>query len=117
MLSHFHLIPVNACKFSIIFAAYMCMAVQASDLFCSFWYCYFNVYCFQSLFGINISIFFIFFSQGKKIKCSTSQAKHRLFIGNVPRNWTEADMRRVVSEVGPGVESVELLKVVPCQTF
>lgn len=48
--------------------------------------------------------------KGKKIKCSTSQAKHRLFIGNVPRNWTEADMRRVVSEVGPGVESVELLK-------
>ncbi|QCD98068.1 heterogeneous nuclear ribonucleoprotein R [Vigna unguiculata] len=48
--------------------------------------------------------------KGKKIKCSTSQAKHRLFIGNVPRNWTEENMEKVVSEIGPGIISVELLK-------
>ncbi|KAG2670729.1 hypothetical protein I3760_14G101700 [Carya illinoinensis] len=48
--------------------------------------------------------------KGKKIKCSTSQAKHRLFIGNVPRNWGEEDLRKVVTEIGPGVTAVELVK-------
>ncbi|XP_057960853.1 heterogeneous nuclear ribonucleoprotein Q [Malania oleifera] len=48
--------------------------------------------------------------KGKKIKCSTSQAKHRLFIGNVPRNWGEEDMKKIVTEIGPGVNAVELLK-------
>lgn len=52
-----------------------------------------------------------FLSQGRRIKCSTSQAKHRLFIGNVPRNWEEEDMKKVLMDVGPGVISVELLKV------
>ncbi|KAJ4840804.1 hypothetical protein Tsubulata_015062 [Turnera subulata] len=49
--------------------------------------------------------------KGKKVKCSTSQANHRLFIGNVPRNWGEEDMKKVVAKIGPGVNSVELLKV------
>uniref|UniRef100_A0A2N9IT18 RRM domain-containing protein n=1 Tax=Fagus sylvatica TaxID=28930 RepID=A0A2N9IT18_FAGSY len=48
--------------------------------------------------------------KGKKIKCSTSQAKHRLFIGNVPRSWGEQDLKKVVMEVGPGVTAVELVK-------
>ncbi|XP_008243563.1 PREDICTED: heterogeneous nuclear ribonucleoprotein R [Prunus mume] len=48
--------------------------------------------------------------KGKRIKCSTSQAKHRLFIGNVPRNWGEEDMKKAVTDIGPGVISVELLK-------
>ncbi|XP_071931765.1 heterogeneous nuclear ribonucleoprotein Q-like isoform X1 [Coffea arabica] len=48
--------------------------------------------------------------KGKKIKCSTSQAKHRLFIGNVPRNWGDEDLKKAVMEVGPGVTSVELVK-------
>ncbi|XP_057999634.1 heterogeneous nuclear ribonucleoprotein Q isoform X2 [Hevea brasiliensis] len=48
--------------------------------------------------------------KGKKIRCSTSQANHRLFIGNVPRNWEEEDMKNVVMKIGPGVISVELLK-------
>ncbi|KAG4152029.1 hypothetical protein ERO13_D04G098900v2 [Gossypium hirsutum] len=48
--------------------------------------------------------------KGKKIKCSTSQAKNKLFIGNVPRNWGEEVMRRVVTDVGPGVGCIELLK-------
>lgn len=50
-------------------------------------------------------------TQGKKIKCSTSQAKHRLFIGNVPRSWGEEDIKKVVTEIGPGVTAVELVKV------
>ncbi|KAL9296879.1 hypothetical protein ACSQ67_022775 [Phaseolus vulgaris] len=48
--------------------------------------------------------------KGKKIKCSTSQAKHRLFIGNVPRSWGVEDLRKIVSEIGPGVTGVELVK-------
>ncbi|KAG8374110.1 hypothetical protein BUALT_Bualt11G0096800 [Buddleja alternifolia] len=50
--------------------------------------------------------------KGKKLKCSTSQAKHKLFIGNLPRNWGEKDVKKVVNKVGPGVIAVELLKVV-----
>ncbi|KAG2674416.1 hypothetical protein I3843_13G118800 [Carya illinoinensis] len=48
--------------------------------------------------------------KGKKIKCSTSKAKHRLFIGNVPRSWGEEDLRNIVTEIGPGVTAVELVK-------
>jgi len=49
--------------------------------------------------------------QGKKIKCSTSQTKHRLFIGNVPRNWLKDDLKKAVTKVGPGVINVDLMKV------
>ncbi|KAK1263197.1 Polyadenylate-binding protein 5 [Acorus gramineus] len=49
--------------------------------------------------------------KGRKIRCSSSQAKHKLFIGNVPRNWVEEDLKKVVMKVGPGVNTVELLKV------
>ncbi|KAL3646875.1 hypothetical protein CASFOL_009419 [Castilleja foliolosa] len=48
--------------------------------------------------------------KGKKLKCSSSQAKHKLFLGNVPRSWGEGDMKKVVNKVGPGVVAVELLK-------
>lgn len=48
--------------------------------------------------------------KGKKIKCSTSQAKHRLFIGNVPRSWGDEDLRKVVTQIGPGVTGIELVK-------
>ncbi|CAJ1979138.1 unnamed protein product [Sphenostylis stenocarpa] len=48
--------------------------------------------------------------KGKKIKCSTTQAKHRLFIGNVPRGWGVEDLRKIVTEIGPGVTGVELVK-------
>ncbi|MQM03042.1 hypothetical protein Taro_035820 [Colocasia esculenta] len=48
---------------------------------------------------------------GKRVKVSASQAKHRLFIGNVPRNWAEDDLKDVVTKVGPGVNLVELKKV------
>ncbi|XP_044506317.1 heterogeneous nuclear ribonucleoprotein Q-like [Mangifera indica] len=48
--------------------------------------------------------------KGKKIRCSTSQAKHRLFIGNIPRNWGLEDLKKVVYSIGPGVTGVELVK-------
>ncbi|XP_031404780.1 heterogeneous nuclear ribonucleoprotein Q-like [Punica granatum] len=48
--------------------------------------------------------------KGKKIRCSTSQAKHRLFIGNIPRNWSDEDLKKAVMQVGPGVTAVELVK-------
>ncbi|KAI5388731.1 hypothetical protein KIW84_074412, partial [Lathyrus oleraceus] len=48
--------------------------------------------------------------KGKKIRCSTSQAKSRLFIGNIPRSWGDNDLKKVVSEIGPGVTAVELVK-------
>ncbi|XP_072967390.1 heterogeneous nuclear ribonucleoprotein Q [Typha angustifolia] len=46
----------------------------------------------------------------KKIKCSSSQAKHRLFIGNIPKNWMEDDLKKAVMKVGPGVTNVHLMK-------
>uniref|UniRef100_A0A6N2MVM7 RRM domain-containing protein n=1 Tax=Salix viminalis TaxID=40686 RepID=A0A6N2MVM7_SALVM len=49
--------------------------------------------------------------KGKKVKCSTSQADHKLFIGNVPRNWGEENMKKAVKKTGPGVNLVELLKL------
>lgn len=54
---------------------------------------------------------FCYVSQGKKVKCSTSQAKHRLFIGNIPRSWGDEDLKQAVSRVGPGVTGIELVKV------
>lgn len=51
--------------------------------------------------------------QGKRVKCSPAQAKHKLFIGNVPRSWGEEDMRTAVTNVGPGVITIELVKVGP----
>ncbi|CAI0398306.1 unnamed protein product [Linum tenue] len=49
--------------------------------------------------------------KGSKLKCSTSQAKHRLFLGNIPRSWGEEELRKAVTEVGPGVNAIQLVKV------
>ncbi|KAK8466083.1 hypothetical protein PHAVU_009G257300 [Phaseolus vulgaris] len=48
--------------------------------------------------------------KGKTLRCSLSETKHRLFIGNVPKTWTEDDFRKVIEGVGPGVENIELIK-------
>ncbi|XP_039041314.1 heterogeneous nuclear ribonucleoprotein Q-like [Hibiscus syriacus] len=48
--------------------------------------------------------------KGRKIKCSTSQSKNQLFIGNIPRSWTEEQLRKVLLEVGHGVTGLELVK-------
>ncbi|KAL6642214.1 hypothetical protein ACP70R_020395 [Stipagrostis hirtigluma subsp. patula] len=49
--------------------------------------------------------------KGKKIRLSSSQAKNKLFIGNVPRNWTQDDFKKAVDKVGPGVLKVDLMMV------
>ncbi|KAG6667154.1 hypothetical protein CIPAW_01G081500 [Carya illinoinensis] len=48
--------------------------------------------------------------KGKKLRCSLSETKHRLFLGNVPKSWTQDEFRKVIEGVGPGVESIELIK-------
>ncbi|XP_056862007.1 heterogeneous nuclear ribonucleoprotein Q [Raphanus sativus] len=48
--------------------------------------------------------------KGKTIRCSLSETKNRLFIGNIPKEWTEDEFRKVIEDVGPGVESIELIK-------
>nr|CBX25259.1 hypothetical_protein [Oryza brachyantha] len=49
--------------------------------------------------------------KGKRIRVSSSQAKNKLFIGNVPHSWTQDDFRKAVEEVGPGVLKADLMKV------
>ncbi|XXG68074.1 hypothetical protein AAC387_Pa06g1251 [Persea americana] len=48
--------------------------------------------------------------KGKMLRCSQSQAKHRLFIGNIPKSLTEDDLRKAIEESGPGAENIELFK-------
>ncbi|KAL6906052.1 hypothetical protein ACP4OV_003653 [Aristida adscensionis] len=47
--------------------------------------------------------------KGKRIRVSSSQAKNKLFIGNVPNNWTKDDFKEAVEKVGPGVIKVDLM--------
>lgn len=54
---------------------------------------------------------YLIFVQGKTIRCSLSETKNRLFIGNIPKSWTEDEFRKVIEDVGPGVENIELIKV------
>ncbi|MBA0769434.1 hypothetical protein Gotri_018167 [Gossypium trilobum] len=49
--------------------------------------------------------------RGKTIRCSFSETKNRLFIGNIPKSLTEDDFRKAIESVGPGVENIELIKV------
>lgn len=49
--------------------------------------------------------------QGRTLRCSLSETKYRLFIGNVPKNWTDSDFKKVIDETGPGAENIELIKV------
>lgn len=49
--------------------------------------------------------------QGKKLRFSHSQSKHRLFVGNIPKAWDKDELEKVLAEQGPGIQSVELLKV------
>ncbi|KAE9595834.1 hypothetical protein Lal_00031047 [Lupinus albus] len=48
--------------------------------------------------------------KSKTLRCSLSESKQRLFIGNVPKNWIEDEFRKVIEGVGPGVENIELKK-------
>jgi hypothetical protein len=49
--------------------------------------------------------------QGRKLRFSHSQSKHRLFVGNIPKAWDKEELEKVLGEQGPGIQSVELLKV------
>ncbi|XP_020114759.1 heterogeneous nuclear ribonucleoprotein Q isoform X2 [Ananas comosus] len=48
--------------------------------------------------------------KGRTLRCSSSQAKHRLFVGNVPKGLTEEELRKMLEENAPGVENVEIFK-------
>ncbi|PWA64795.1 RNA-binding (RRM/RBD/RNP motifs) family protein [Artemisia annua] len=48
--------------------------------------------------------------KGRTLRCSLSETKYRLFIGNVPKAWTEDEFRKVIEETGPGAELIELIK-------
>ncbi|XP_013629929.1 PREDICTED: heterogeneous nuclear ribonucleoprotein R-like isoform X1 [Brassica oleracea var. oleracea] len=48
--------------------------------------------------------------KGKTLRCSLSETKNRLFIGNIPKGWDEDEFRKVIEDVGPGVENIELIK-------
>jgi RNA recognition motif-containing protein len=40
-----------------------------------------------------------------------SQAKHRLFVGNVPKGLSEEELRNIIKGKGPGVVNIEMFKV------
>ncbi|KAI3818483.1 hypothetical protein L1987_12291 [Smallanthus sonchifolius] len=48
--------------------------------------------------------------KGRTLRCSLSESKYRLFIGNLPKNWTDDDFRKVIEDTGPGAEVIELIK-------
>ncbi|XP_010522898.1 PREDICTED: heterogeneous nuclear ribonucleoprotein Q [Tarenaya hassleriana] len=48
--------------------------------------------------------------KGRTIRCSVSETKNRLFIGNIPKSWTDDEFRKIIESVGPGVENIELIK-------
>ncbi|KAH0723795.1 hypothetical protein AABB24_016967 [Solanum stoloniferum] len=48
--------------------------------------------------------------KGKTLRCSLSETKYRLFIGNVPKSWSDDDFRKVIDGTGPGAETIELIK-------
>uniref|UniRef100_A0A162B5N5 RRM domain-containing protein n=1 Tax=Daucus carota subsp. sativus TaxID=79200 RepID=A0A162B5N5_DAUCS len=49
--------------------------------------------------------------KGRTLRCSLSETKYRLFIGNVPKNLTDDEFKKLIDEVGPGAEHIELIKV------
>ncbi|XP_010689045.1 heterogeneous nuclear ribonucleoprotein Q isoform X1 [Beta vulgaris subsp. vulgaris] len=46
--------------------------------------------------------------KGKSLRCSLSDSKHRLFIGNIPKSWSEDQFRKMIHDVGPGAEMIDL---------
>lgn len=48
--------------------------------------------------------------KGKTLRCTLSQVKHRLFIGNVPKGLAEEELKKILAEIGPGVENIECFK-------
>ncbi|CAH9106131.1 unnamed protein product [Cuscuta epithymum] len=48
--------------------------------------------------------------KGRKLRCSLSETKYRLFIGNVPKSWSDEEFKNIIDETGPGAENIELIK-------
>uniref|UniRef100_J3N788 RRM domain-containing protein n=1 Tax=Oryza brachyantha TaxID=4533 RepID=J3N788_ORYBR len=48
--------------------------------------------------------------KGRTLRCSLSQAKHRLFVGNVPKGMSEEELRNIIHGKGPGVVNIEMFK-------
>ncbi|KAG6420322.1 hypothetical protein SASPL_116846 [Salvia splendens] len=48
--------------------------------------------------------------KGRTLRCSFSETKYRLFIGNVPKAWSEDDFKKLIESTGPGAENIELIK-------
>lgn len=48
--------------------------------------------------------------KGKTIRCSITETKNRLWIGSIPKSLTEDEFRKIIEDVGPGVENIELIK-------
>ncbi|KXG24270.1 heterogeneous nuclear ribonucleoprotein R isoform X2 [Sorghum bicolor] len=48
--------------------------------------------------------------KGRTLRCSLSQAKHRLFIGNVPKGLSEEELTNIIKGKGPGVVNIEMFK-------
>ncbi|XP_066351058.1 heterogeneous nuclear ribonucleoprotein Q-like isoform X1 [Miscanthus floridulus] len=48
--------------------------------------------------------------KGRTLRCSVSQAKHRLFIGNVPKGLSEEELTNIIKGKGPGVVNIEMFK-------
>lgn len=60
---------------------------------------------------VSLFVVCLLSTQGKTIRCSLSETKYRLFIGNVPKSWSDDDFRKVIEGTGPGAETIELIKV------
>lgn len=48
--------------------------------------------------------------KGRTLRCSLSQTKHRLFIGNVPKSLSEDELRKMLEGSAPGVHNIEMFK-------
>ena len=64
---------------------------------------------FEQQFSLLLDILAI---QGRKVKVSHTQPKNRLFIGNVPKHWDSDELESILKKEGPGILSVELMKVI-----
>ena len=49
--------------------------------------------------------------QGRTLSCALSQAKHRLFVGDVPKGLSKEELTNIIKGRGPGVVNIEMFKV------
>ncbi|KAF3325078.1 heterogeneous nuclear ribonucleoprotein R-like protein [Carex littledalei] len=48
--------------------------------------------------------------KGRTLRCSVSQVKHRLFVGNVPKGLSEEELGNIFNTNCPGVDNIEFFK-------